>query len=138
MHRPRRADAEVHTKFEVTWYPPGVMILRSDVAQVGNEIPATRTAGAHVMTPETGKSTHYFFESGNAEKRANLRFALDIFENEDGVRLEDVQTNMGEDDFWELKPLILSNDAGAVLARRVLRRLIGQEIGPAPTDGLAT
>jgi hypothetical protein len=48
------------------------------------------------------------------------------------VMLEEVQRNMGDADFWALEPLVLSNDSGAVLARRVLSSLIRQEReGPA-------
>lgn len=79
------------------------------------------------MTPETAKSTHYFFENGEAERRAMLELALQVFESEDAVMLEEVQRNMGDGDFWEFEPLILTNDRGAVLARRVLSRLISAE-----------
>lgn len=72
MQRPIWNGAELHTKFHVTWYPPAVMVLRSEVGPVGRGGLGNRTAGVHVMTPQTAKSTHYFFESGEARKRANL------------------------------------------------------------------
>ena len=31
------------------------------------------------------------------------------------------------EDFWEMKPVILAGDAGAVRARRILRKLIREE-----------
>ena len=34
-------------------------------------------------------------------------------------------------DFWELRPLVLSGDAGGVRARRILRRMIAEEAGVA-------
>lgn len=130
MQRPARGDADVHTRFEVTWRPPGVMILRSEVGALEDQDPKAGSAGVHVMTPETLKSTHYFFENGGAERKRRLELALRVFENEDGVMLEEVQRNMGDREFWELEPLVLSNDGGAVLARRVLQRMIRNECAP--------
>lgn len=130
MERPLRGGAEVNTRFEVTWHPPGVMILRNEIGPAGAEEPEAKRAGVHVMTPETSRTTHYFFENADAGRRKKLALALDVFESEDGVMLEEVQRNMGDRDFWDLEPLVLSNDSGAVLARRVLQRLIRGERAP--------
>jgi len=125
--RPMMGHADVNTRFEVTWYPPGVMILRNEIGLVADGSSTRKKAGVHIMTPETSKSTHYFFENGEAERKAMLELALQVFEREDGAVLEEVQRNMGDREFWDLEPLVLSNDGGAVLARRVLQRLIRQE-----------
>ncbi|WP_184101670.1 aromatic ring-hydroxylating dioxygenase subunit alpha [Sphingopyxis panaciterrulae] len=127
MERSLRDGAEVDSRFEVTWYPAGVMILRNDVGPVGEGEPAAKRAGVHIMTPETSRTTHYFFENADAGRRKKLALALDVFEREDGVVLEEVQRNMGDSDFWDMEPLILSSDSGAILARRVLQRLIRRE-----------
>jgi hypothetical protein len=37
------------------------------------------------------------------------------------------QEAMNAEDFWDLKPLILAGDAGAIRARRILRKLINAE-----------
>ncbi|HMO74372.1 MAG TPA: aromatic ring-hydroxylating dioxygenase subunit alpha [Sphingopyxis sp.] len=127
MERPLRDGAEVNSRFEVTWYPAGVMILRNEIGPVGDGGPGAARAGVHIMTPETARTTHYFFENADAGRRQKLALALDVFEREDGVMLEEVQRNMGDRDFWDLEPLVLSNDSGAILARRVLQRLIRGE-----------
>jgi len=41
--------------------------------------------------------------------------------------LEAQQSAVGQRDFWELKPVLLAGDAGAVRARRVLDNLMAQE-----------
>ena len=76
------------------------------------------------MTPETEHSTHYFFD---VHDRRQLERAIQIFESEDGVVLEEIQRNMGDKEFWDMAPLILSNDRGGVLARRVLQRKLRHE-----------
>ena len=127
IQRPLRNGAEVTTRMEVTWVPAGVMIIRSEIGPIGGGAPATRKAGVHIMPPETATTTHYFFENGEAERKQMLALALDVFDREDDAMLEEVQRNMGGGEFWALAPLILSNDKGAVLSRRVLRRVIRQE-----------
>ncbi|WP_197277087.1 aromatic ring-hydroxylating dioxygenase subunit alpha [Sphingomonas profundi] len=128
LQRPLRDHADVHTRFEVSWYPAGVMIIRNEVQLAGDPASLKKKAGVHIMTPETARTTHYFFENGEAERKQMLQLALKVFESEDGVMLEDVQANMGGRGFWEMEPLVLSNDSGAILARRVLDRLIRQEM----------
>jgi vanillate O-demethylase monooxygenase subunit len=127
IQRPMRNDADIHMRFEVTWHPAGVMIIRNEINLLGEPEAKTRKAGVHIMTPETPTSTHYFFENGEAERRKMLSLALDVFESEDGVMLEDIQRNMNGADFWDLEPLVLSNDSGAILARRTLQRRIRAE-----------
>jgi len=41
--------------------------------------------------------------------------------------LEAVQHNMMGADLWDLNPLILANDSGAVMSRRTLNRLMRKE-----------
>jgi vanillate O-demethylase monooxygenase subunit len=83
-----------------------------------------KRVAAHIMTPETEHSTHYFFD---VHDRKHMERATQIFEREDCVVIEEIQRNMGNKEFWDMTPLILSNDRGGVLARRVLQRKIRQE-----------
>jgi vanillate O-demethylase monooxygenase subunit len=46
------------------------------------------------------------------------------FRDEDKPMLEKQQANMGTADLWVLKPMLLSIDAAAARARRILERLI--------------
>jgi len=76
------------------------------------------------LTPETEHRTHYFFD---VHDRRQLERAIQIFESEDRVVLEEIQRNMGDKEFWDMASLILSNDRGGVLARRLLQRKIRHE-----------
>ncbi|EJL02671.1 vanillate monooxygenase family protein [Pseudomonas fluorescens Q2-87] len=49
------------------------------------------------------------------------------FHDEDLPMLEAQQRMMGDKSFWDLKPVLLIGDAGAIRARRVLDRLIAAE-----------
>lgn len=130
MNRSTSNPQDVHTELEVTWHAPGAMILRSESHPISNEgsnlssVSGHKRVAAHIMTPETEHSTHYFFD---VHDRRQLERAIQIFESEDGVVLEEIQRNMGDKEFWDMAPLILSNDRGGVLARRVLQRKIRRE-----------
>jgi len=124
MERTTANPPDIHTRIEVTWHVPSVMVIRVESHPVGEETTKRRTTAAHIMTPETDQSTHYFFGIWNKD---HVDFARQIFETEDGVMLEDIERNMGGKDLWDLNPIVLSNDGGAVLVRRVLARKIKRE-----------
>jgi phenylpropionate dioxygenase-like ring-hydroxylating dioxygenase large terminal subunit len=89
---------------------------------------------AHLLTPETATSTHYFFSisldaaknnGGNdAEIIERLRR---IFAEEDSTMLAAIQSRMGGEDLWSLKPASLPGDAGATRVRQALEKLINAE-----------
>jgi vanillate O-demethylase monooxygenase subunit len=88
----------------------------------------------HAFTPESADTTHYVWATardyavGDAEFSGILRGVLEAaFEQEDMPIIRDVHRLMAGQDFWALKPLILSGDGGGVRARRILARLIAQE-----------
>jgi len=62
---------------------------------------------AHVFTPESATTTHYFYAV--SFPRA-----------------------MGTQSFWDLKPLLLSIDGASVLARRILAKKIDAEQSDQP------
>jgi hypothetical protein len=51
------------------------------------------------------------------------------FEHQDKPIIIAQQEAVNGEDFWELKPLIFAGDAGAIRARRILRKLILAERG---------
>jgi vanillate O-demethylase monooxygenase subunit len=122
---------------DVRWHAPANMHLTVGVTaagappRVGKETP-----GVHLMTPETETTTHYFWANARDFRRDDdvlhqalgdgLRYA---FEQQDKPMIEAVQDNMDGEDFWKLRPVILACDAGAIRARRVLRKLIADEQG---------
>jgi len=128
--------APVDRWLDVRWTPPAMMQLVIGVAPTGApERIGIETPGVHLMTPETETTTHYFWSNARAFRRddAELHAQLDqglryAFEHQDKPMILAQRDAMDGADFWELRPVILEGDAGAVRARRILRKLIGDEI----------
>lgn len=124
---------------DVRWHAPANMHLTVGVTPAGSPQRIGREApGVHLMTPETENTTHYFWANARDFRRddAALHEALDqglrfAFEHQDKPMIEAVDANMDGEDFWELRPVILACDAGAVRARRILRKMISEEQGEA-------
>ena len=80
---------------------------------------------AHLLTPETGTTTHYLWAmsgpgQGPDPDSQTYDFLRRAFEDEDRPMIEAAQRRMSGTDFWSERPVILPEDAGAILARRVL------------------
>lgn len=120
---------------DVRWYAPANMHLTVGVTPAGEtERVGRETPGVHIMTPETETTTHYFwanardFRRDDADLQAGLEQGLRYaFEQQDKPMIDAVQKSMAGGDFWEMRPVILACDAGAVRARRVLRKMIRDE-----------
>ena len=131
-----RADILTRT----SWMPPSVMKITAGTLPVGStEADGLVNYNAHVMTPETETSTHYFFAATRnyrtddvtlTESIANARQT--IFETEDKPMIEHVQSRMGDQSFWDLRPIHLGAEGAAVRARRRLERMIREEASTAP------
>jgi len=120
---------------DVRWQPPGVMTLRA-IASVHGQEPEenNRTETLHNMIPETEGSTHYFFCStrkrflDDAEYTEMFRKPLmQAFVEEDKPMLEKQQQRIGDNNFWDLRPRLLSIDEASLLARRKLDAMIEAE-----------
>lgn len=117
------------------WDPPGVLRLDVGVAPVN----ADRGQGVwgyfnHFLTPESEGTTHYFwsvsrpFKIDDASVDQGIESAVHTaFVNEDAAMIESVQQMMDGKGFDEMRPVLLTADAGALRARRVLRQLIAAE-----------
>lgn len=126
-------DSRVDVWVQVTWQPPGVMVLQFSSVPTG-EARNPNVQALHNMVPETESSTHYFMcatrsfatddENVTAAMRANAEQAF-LFE--DKPILEKQKLGMGTADFWDLKPVLLPIDAAAVRVRRKLDSLISAE-----------
>ncbi len=119
----------------IRWTPPGCMLIRTGVCRPGDQQEeGTGFYGVHLLTPETGRSTHYLFaavrwnvltegDAVNAEIQERLstlrRFA---FVEQDAPVIE-AQQRMLDRAGGRLKPVMLSIDAGPVRYRRILDRL---------------
>ena len=122
---------------DVRWDPPGVMWLQADIGVAGNpREQAVKTPGAHLFTPETESTTHYWFsmcfpkalgDLATQLGEANVEGVKQPFEFEDLPMLEAQQRAMNGKEFWSLKPVLLTGDAAAVRARRVMDKLISEQ-----------
>jgi phenylpropionate dioxygenase-like ring-hydroxylating dioxygenase large terminal subunit len=119
---------------DMQWTAPSALLLSFGGTTPGQ----AREAGiqgwaGHILTPETDRSTHYFFsmsrQGKGAEEAVALGFAtqLRVFGTEDKPMVQACQDSMGDAEFWSLKPVLLSNDVAAVRVRRRLAELVKQE-----------
>ena len=137
---PERADAYQR----VRWSAPSVMKLVAGVVPSGaGEDQGALNFNAHIMTPETQRSTHYFFAATRNFKREdgelNARIAATrdhIFRIEDKPMIEKVAERMGEREFWSLRPMLLSIDGASARVRRRLERLISADAARASAADL--
>ena len=117
------------------WDPPCSMWLDVGVTYTGQtEQEGLRGLGTHVVTPESERSTHYFFalarnhDQTNTEVDAKIREWQRVgFKEQDQPMLEDVQNRMGTTDLMSLKPVILTTDNLAMRARRIVTRLLQED-----------
>ena len=94
----------------------------------------TTTFTAHLLTPETATTSHYFWMAtrdfdldSDAHDAAVQKAAIDVLTNEDGKMVEEQQKAMGTPDFLGLKPAFIPTDAASIGARRILSGRIRQE-----------
>jgi vanillate O-demethylase monooxygenase subunit len=129
-------DAGFESVGDITWRAPACMVLEVGRQPIGASKDLTRLdLGAHLLTPETESSTHYFWGASNTESAGRpaqsyeqvLQNLVKAFEFEDKPTLEGVQENLRGREFWAEKPLLLATDAAAVHVRRTLAKLIELE-----------
>ncbi len=125
----------------VRWFAPGIMKLTTGLLPVDapDESGAVSNLNAHIMTPETARTTHYFFAATRNycvdDPVLNDRIAAmrrKIFATEDKPMIELVDERMGDNEFWSMRPVLLSIDGASVRARRRLQTLIKAEQAVAP------
>lgn len=120
---------------DMRWNAPASMLLEIGATPAGEP----REVGviihqAHILTPETDTSAHYFWATtrstgvASAEGDARLHAMMaQAFEQEDKPIIEAAFDNLDGKDFWEAKPLFLGIDAGGTRARRLLEQMISRE-----------
>jgi phenylpropionate dioxygenase-like ring-hydroxylating dioxygenase large terminal subunit len=120
---------------DMRWQAPASMLLTVGATPAGSK----REDGvivkqAHVLTPETEKTSHYFWATtrstptstpeGDAMLRALMTQAFDV---EDKPMIEAAYHNLDGEDFWDRKPVFLGVDAAGARARRMIQRLKAAE-----------
>lgn len=90
---------------------------------------------SHFITPETDKTSHYFWgvaRTFDLQPEADERYRQffgGIFRSEDAPMMADIQNNMGDNELFDMKPVILPRDRGAVLVRRMVAKALAAEQG---------
>lgn len=118
------------------WIPPSCFLLDTGVHAPGGQREGQGWYyGIHILTPETEKSTHYHFAAAmppgtqlspeTDEKFRTLRRYA--FEMQDRPMIDAQQAEIGDTDFWDMKPVLLSVDAGPVRMRRAIQRMLKDE-----------
>jgi vanillate O-demethylase monooxygenase subunit len=121
----------------IVWMSPASMLLEFGAVPPG--APAVQDPhqyAFHIVTPETERTTHYFFGTSgcfpeeDAWKAELIREAQTrAFLTEDNPMIEAVAEAMGDDEFWSLHPAILPSDSAAIRVRRLLLRMCREEAG---------
>ncbi|OJS98050.1 aromatic ring-hydroxylating dioxygenase subunit alpha [Marinobacter nauticus] len=137
-----KPESEARHYFKVTWTPP--TNLQLSVGATQSESGFDELVGqydVHLITPESPNSTHYFFASRrnyneedpeyNAQK---IQAMHDAFEHEDGPIIKAVHDMMGDNEFFDLNPVLTSNDVAAVRMRKKLESLIDEDSGVLASD----
>lgn len=136
----RVPDAPADMWTEVLWHPCGVMLLHTGATETGAAPEdGIDTWNAHIMTPETARTTHYFYVNTrnylvddaafNEGMAAGLKQA---FETEDKPMIEAQQLRLGDRDLFDLAPRLLPIDNGSTRARRIYDRLLAAEQAALP------
>lgn len=122
---------------EMRWSAPAILFQenRFDVAEKEERCEGRLLLPfCHLITPETKYTSHYFWGNGRNMKRGidevSAALATGIsqtFMTEDEPMIADIQKRMGDRELLELKPLLLSMDKSAVLARRKVDAILKAE-----------
>lgn len=135
--RPEMPDPDMLTDMwtSVLWHPNGVMTLRFGATPAGQpREKGIDTWSAHIVTPETKRSSHYFyfntreFRVDDAEYNAHFAATLrNAFSTEDKPMIEAQQARLGDADLFERNPILLTTDVPSTRARRAYDRLLAAE-----------
>jgi vanillate O-demethylase monooxygenase subunit len=125
----------------IRWMAPTTLRLMTGICPIGAD-PETGTGyhAVHILTPETDRTTHYFFTAVRYNvKTTDEKLNLDIqdkigkmrrfaFEEQDAPVIEAQQRNI-DGSQTSIDPLILAIDVGPVRYKQVLQKLIAAEQG---------
>jgi len=118
---------------DMRWNAPASMLLHVGATHPGEpREEGLYQPSVHILTPETMDRTHYFWNAGMPKdnhldmKEIGRLFALS-FDEEDAPMIEAIQRELGDADVLDLSPALLKIDAGAVLVRRELQKMLASE-----------
>lgn len=124
---------DYHSTME--WIAPGTLRQGLAMTRTGDDPQAGAvTRNAHLITPETEHSTHYFWMhtrnrrmDDTAVDEGTRAIITKAFLTEDEPMIAACQDYMGDAEFFSLKPLYLETDFAGTRCRRIVERLIAAE-----------
>lgn len=133
--------ALVNRRMSVTWQAPATMLLKVEIEPVEErEQWSQGSQTLHIFTPETATSTHYFYVGAMNREHSTEALTSEFlsalgtaFVNEDKAMIDAQQAMIGQHDIMDLKPSLLPIDKAAIMARRILSRMIEQPGAAAPS-----
>lgn len=119
----------------IIWMAPTSMVLEFGAVEKGGDpVQDPYALAFHTVTPETDRTTHYFFGSGGTyapTDEALVTFfresQIRAFLTEDNPMIEAVDERMDGADFWSMRPAILPNDKAGIRVRRRLEKMCREE-----------
>jgi phenylpropionate dioxygenase-like ring-hydroxylating dioxygenase large terminal subunit len=136
-------DSRAHMR----WDAPANLYLDTGITEVDASVEeGVCLPSAHLVTPETEYTSHYFWALGRNVKRDDpalqallLEAGNRIFNDEDKPMIEMQQAQMGRNtDLRGSGAILLSADAAAMRARATLHQLIAREAGVAADPQMAS
>ncbi len=122
------AGERINQALHIRWHAPSNLALFINVRRaVSDSLLVPPMANPHILTPESGRSTHYFFTHEPGPEAEAM--ARRVFLEEDEPMISAQAEAIGDADFWQLRPLILASDKAAILARRRLMQMMKAEGG---------
>lgn len=132
----KEPEGKAEQFFSVKWHAPSNMHLQVGAVQGSDDYHKDGVVlyDYHIMTPETARSTHYFFGSARNYKQDDGEYnemhkegLQAAFATEDKPVIDLQQEEIEATDLFSLNPVLLSSDAGNVRVRRKLKVLIEKE-----------
>lgn len=129
-------DELMDSRSHMHWFPPSLIFFDAGASRLGEaEEFGLCLPAFHAITPETDRTSHYFFGQGrnmlldDADADETLFGIIEnAFRNEDEPMIAAQQARMGaETDVMALDPVLLKSDGAPVSARRALAALIAAE-----------
>jgi Vanillate O-demethylase oxygenase C-terminal domain len=121
---------------DMRWNAPASMRLNLGATLPGQKREDGFAIGgqAHIVTPETKTTSHYFTANARHEDIDDpgvdaflTQLFATAFEEEDKPIIEAAYANLEGQDFWDAQPLSLGIDAGGTRARRKIQAMLKKE-----------
>ncbi len=138
-----RAPEHVDHRSIISWHAPATLEVEVGVTPPGQpNSEGVTVITAHLITPETEDTCHYFWKVARNFKLEDYEFGVRLhditqqaFETEDKPMIEDQQRYMAGKRLEDLKPIWLTSDAASARARRVLEAMLAEQSAAFETAG---